>query len=98
MNLVLEDFMEAEKMPEKKRNLLRKQAEHSFSLYEMTGEQIPHALSKENLLAVLMGMDRYLIDSNLPGSVGDAQKPENKNKAIILGQTFTDETENLENA
>jgi hypothetical protein len=43
-------------------------------------------------------MERYLVDSNLPDSIRDAAKPANRDKAFILGQTFTDEQENLENA
>jgi hypothetical protein len=98
MNLVLEQYMDVENLPETKRSLLRKQAEHSFSCYGLNGEPMRHSLEKEDLLAVLMGMERYVIDSNLPGLVGDAKKPENRNKAIILGETFTDEAPNLEKA
>lgn len=94
----LENYMEAEKLPETERQRIRDFAKHSISFYKETGEHIPHPFDKENLLAVLMRMECYIIDSNLPGSVSDATKPENKNKAFILGQTFTDERENLEDA
>jgi hypothetical protein len=94
----LENFMEAEKFTETKRQRIREFAKHSISFYKETGEHIPHPFDKENLLAVLMGMERYIIDSNLPGSVSDAKKPGNKNKAFILGQTFTDEHESLKDA
>jgi hypothetical protein len=73
----------------------REFAKHSESCYTETGQYLKHALDKEDLLSVLMRMERYLADSNQPGLVGEARKPENRNKAFILGQTFTDERENL---
>jgi hypothetical protein len=94
----LENYMEAENLPESERQRVRDFAKHSFSFYRETGEHIEHPFDTENLLTLLMGMERYIIDSNVPGSVGEAKKPENRNKAFILGQTFTDERENLEDA
>lgn len=98
VKLNLEVWLEAEKVPESERPQIRELAKHSISCYTENGEHIKHPFDTENLLCVLMGMERYIVDSNLPGSVHDAKKPENRNKAFILGQTFTDERENLEDA
>jgi hypothetical protein len=74
---------------------LREQVQHSVSCYRLNGEQLKNPFDRENLFAVLMGMERYMPDSNLLGSVLAAGKPENRNKAFILGHTVIDETENL---
>jgi hypothetical protein len=92
----LESYMEADKLPGTSRQLLREQAQHSVSCYGLNGEHLRNDFDKEDLRAVLMRMDRYIIDSNLLGSISDAKKPENRNKAFILGQTVADEVENLE--
>src|SRR5437016_5744752 len=94
----LEAWLDAKKVPESERPRIREFAKHSISCYTENGEHIKHPFDTENLLSVLMGMERYIVDSNLPGSVDNAKKPENRNKAFILGQTFTDEQENLEAA
>jgi hypothetical protein len=96
MASLLESYMEAEKLPETTRQLLREQAQHSVSCYGLNGQYLQNGFDKENLLAVLVRMERYIIDSNLLGSVCDAKEPKNRDKAFILGQTAEEETDNLE--
>jgi hypothetical protein len=90
-----EAWMDSKGISEGERVQFREFAKHSESCYTENGQYLKHPIDKEDLLSVLLKMERYLIDSNLTGSVGEAKKPENKNKAFILGQTFTDERENL---
>ena len=71
-------------------------AQHSVSCYLLNGEHLQSDLDKENLLAVIMGMERFLLDTNSLGSLAEAKRPENHNKAFVLGETVADEVENLE--
>lgn len=96
MPLTLEDYMKAEKLPEKARRLLRKQADHSVSCYGLNGEHLPNDFDKEDLLTIMMRMERFLLDTNSLEVLRDAKRPENQNKAFILGQTVEEEVENLE--
>jgi hypothetical protein len=91
----LETWMDSKGVSESERRQFREFARHSESCYTENGQYLEHPLDKEDLLSVLMRMERYLVDSNLPGLVAEAKRPENRNKAFILGQTFTDERENL---
>jgi len=91
----LETWMDSKGLSEEERIEFREFAKHSESCYTEIGQYLKNPLDKEDLLSVLMKMERYLVDSNLPGLVGEAKKPENRDKAFILGQTFTDERENL---
>jgi hypothetical protein len=93
-----EIWLDSKQVPEDERVQFRMFAKHSESLYTEDGRYFRNPLDKEDLLAVILGMDRYLVDSNLPGILAEAKKPENRNKAFILGQTFTDERENLKDA
>src|SRR5882762_1158441 len=95
---VLENWMEHEGYPESTRERIRQFAKHSVSCYKVTGEHLWHPFDSENLLEVLLNMERYLIDSNMPASIRDATKPANREKAFIVGYTFMDEQDNLENA
>jgi hypothetical protein len=90
-----EAWMDSKGISEGERVQFREFAKHSESCYTENGQYLKDPIDNEDLLSVLLKMERYLIDSNLPGSVGEAKKPENRNKAFILGQTFTDERENL---
>jgi len=91
----IEDWLDSKGVSESERLQFREFAKHSESCYTENGHYLKHRLDKEDLLSVLMRMERYLLDSNLPGSVAEAKRPGNRNKAFILGQTFTDERENL---
>ena len=91
----LEVWMDSKGVSEVERIQYREFAKHSESCYTENGQYLKSPLDKEDLLSVLMRMERYLADSNLPGLLGEAKRPENRNKAFILGQTFTDERENL---
>lgn len=93
--LSLEAYMEEEKLPEASRELLRIQAQHSVSTYGLDGEHLLNDFEKEDLLALIMGMERLLLDSNTLSQLREAGKPENGNKAFILGQTVMDEADNL---
>jgi hypothetical protein len=90
-----EAWMDSKGVSEGERIKFREFAKHSESCYTENGQYMKSPIDKEDLLSALVKMERYLVDSNLPGSVGEAKKPENRNKAFILGQTFTDERENL---
>ena len=90
-----ETWMDSQQVPDNERVQFRVFAKHSESLYTEDGHYLWNPLDKEDLLSVMLGMERYLIDSNLPGIVTEAKRPENRNKAFILGQTFTDERENF---
>ncbi len=94
----LEGWMEYEKYPASIRERIRQFAKHSVSCYKVTGEHLFHPFDSENLLEVLLNMERYLIDSNVPASIRDATKPANRDKAFIIGYTFMDEQDNLDNA
>jgi hypothetical protein len=83
-------------LPADERQLLREQMKHSVSCYGLNGEHFKNAFDKENLLAVLLRMERYMPDSNSLNSIAQAEKSENRNKAFIIGQTVTDEADNLE--
>lgn len=91
----LETWMDSKGISEAERIQFREFAKHSENCYREDGQYLKNPIDKEELLSVLVKMERYLVDSNFPGSVGEAKKPENRNKAFILGQTFTDERENL---
>jgi len=90
-----ETWMDSKGVSDGDRIQFREFAKHSESCYTEDGRYLRNPLDKEDLLSVLMEMERYLVDSNLPGLIGEAKRPENRNKAFILGQTFTDERENL---
>jgi len=94
MNEVLERYMDAARLPEAKRNLLRRQMEHSVSYYDLNGQHVKTALDKEDLLSVVGGIRRYMVDTNSPWK-REASKPENFDKAFIIGQTVADEQVNL---
>src|SRR6266853_1915985 len=94
MALTLESYMEAEGLPEAKRQLLREQARHSVSCYGLNGEHLQNAFDKENLLAVIGQMKRVVVDSNSAWK-HEASKAENFDKAFIIGQTVTEEPDNL---
>jgi hypothetical protein len=96
MMFVLEDYMEEAKLSEADRELLRKQALHSISCYGVNGEHLGSDSDREDLLVVLMGMQRFVLDTNSLSSLGDASLPVNRNKAFILGQTLAEEVENLQ--
>jgi len=95
MKFALESYMESEGLPETERLLLRQQANHSFSLYRRNGEHLEHPLGKEDLLAVLTGMERFMVDNNSSWKK-EAAKPENRDKAFIVGDTIMDEPYDLE--
>jgi len=93
--LNLESFMESKGLTETERQLLHEQAKHSVSCYGVNGEHLKNDFDKEDLLAVIMQMERYMIDSNVAWE-GEVIKPANRNKAFIIGGTIADEKENLE--
>ena len=93
----LEAWMDAKGVSEAERHQFRKFAKHSICCYTEEGNYLKSPLDREALLPLLMQMERCLVDSNLPGVVGEAKKTESRTKAFILGQTFTDERENLKN-
>jgi len=98
MDFDVEAWTDSQGFPDGARLRIRQQIEHASSFYMPCGEHIKYISDKENLFEVLMKMQRYLIDSNLSDPLRDAAKPENKNKAFILGQTYTDEQDNLKAA
>jgi len=93
----LEGWMEYEKYPASMRERIRQFAKHSVSCYKVTGGQIWHPFDREDLFEVLLSMERFLIDSNSPASIRDATRATNRDKAFIIGYTFIDEQDNLEN-
>jgi hypothetical protein len=65
-------------------------------MYSLTGEHFEHVLDREDLLAVISGMRRYMIDTNAESiAKSEASKPENFDKAFIIGQTLMDERDDL---
>ena len=74
--------------------LMRK---HEFSLYGLNGEHYSHVDEKEDLLSMLLRVERYVVDSNVDWQV-EAAKPENQNKAFIIPRTVTDEAWNIQAA
>lgn len=81
-------------LPEGKRVLFREQMKHSFSWYGLDGEYLRTGFHKEDLLSVLMKMERFMVDTNFPWQ-NEAKKSENENKAFIIGQTVSDEQDDL---
>jgi hypothetical protein len=63
-------------LPEGKRVLLREQMKHSFSWYGLDGEHLRTAFDKEDLLSVLMNMERFMVDTNSAWQ-GESKPPEN---------------------
>jgi len=55
-----------------------------------------NGFDKEDLLAVLMGMPRFVLDTNSLSTLRDASIPANRTKAFILGHTVAEEVENCE--
>jgi len=70
------------------------QSGHSFSLYKMTGEPVIHPFCRADLFNVITNMERYVIDSDSGEWKNESRKPQNANKAFIVGRTFLDEAEN----
>jgi hypothetical protein len=93
MNIDAQNYLAT--LPESDRAGLRGQLKHSVSYYGLNGEHLEHAFESENLLSVLERMERYLVDSNYPWKCA-ASKAEHRNKAFIVGQTVTEEEDNLE--
>src|SRR5438128_8399818 len=88
----LEIFMES--LPENERSRLHDQMKHPVSWFTPEGQHLANPYEIENLLDTLMGMERYVVDTNSHWRM-ESKKPENRNKAFILGRTVTDEEENL---
>ncbi|MDB6121999.1 MAG: hypothetical protein JWQ71_992 [Pedosphaera sp.] len=80
--------------PVEVRERLREQMKHSESCYHLNGEHIELPNDRENLLAVIQRMKRYMLDTNFLWN-DEAGKPENFDKAFILGQTVTDEVRDV---
>jgi hypothetical protein len=66
------------------------QRKHAFSVYSINGDHYPHADEREELLYVLSNRECYVVDSNSDWQK-EAAKPENKEKAFVIGRTVTDE-------
>jgi hypothetical protein len=96
MSFTLENYTEEAGLSEADRHLLRKQALHSISCYTLEGQHLRNDFDKEDLLALLMGMQRFVVDTNSLSALRDASLPANRNKGFILGQTIAEEVENLE--
>jgi hypothetical protein len=94
MELDLETYMESEKLPETARALLREQVKHSVGCYGLNGEDFQHAFDKERLLNLIIGKERFMVDSNSHWK-SEAAKPENKHKAFIIGDTVLDEPDDF---
>lgn len=82
------------RLPKQEGQLLRKQVKHSVSCYALTGDHLSGSFEQENLLAVLISMKRFVVDSNSPWK-REAAKPENFDKAFVVGETAMDEPDNL---
>lgn len=73
---------------------LQKQFQHSVSFYTLYGICVTHPISRENLFHIVTSMERYIVDSHASWQA-ESKKPQNQNKAFIIGRTISDETENL---
>src|SRR5438132_234533 len=92
MALNLQTYMES--LPENSRVRLHEQMKHSVSWFIPEGQHLANPYEIENLLDVLMGRERYVVDTNSHWRM-ESKKPENRNKAFILGRTVIEEEENL---
>jgi hypothetical protein len=68
-----------------------KSMEHSFSLYDFEGNHTPHAHEKENLLGVIDGREKYIVDNN---SRWKNECKAHLDKAFILTSALSREDEN----
>ncbi len=69
-------------------------AEHAVSFCKLDGEYLPMPHEKENLFEVVSQRERYVVDTNSNWQAESA-RPENRDKAFILGQTIIDEQDNM---
>ena len=81
-------------LTEDERRQLVKQRKHAVSCCKLDGEYWPTLDEKENLFEVVGQMKRYVVDTNSNWQAESA-KPENRDKAFILGKTITDEQDDL---
>jgi hypothetical protein len=73
---------------------LDRQLGHAFSCYTLEGKHLPHPHEKENLLAVLVQQERYVVDGNSNWKE-ESKNPVHRNKAFVIGRTLWDEEYNL---
>jgi hypothetical protein len=59
----LETWMDSKGVSESERLQFREFAKHSESCYTENWQYLKHPLDKEDLLSVLLRMERYLVDS-----------------------------------
>src|SRR5438552_1814211 len=88
----IEEFVRS--LPGDKRKELTEQLQHSCSLYTLEGAHWLNPVEREDLLAVLLARERYMVDTNSNWK-SESAKPENREKAFIIGRTVTDEQPNL---
>lgn len=81
-------------LPREKQAFLREQMKHSFTFYGLDGEEMGKPPGGEDLLAVLDKMRCFVVDTNSSWKC-EAAKPENFDKAFILGETLIEEPDNL---
>jgi len=80
-------------LPPDERQALEKCVEHSFTIMTFQGEVFCHPLRPENLFDEVWNKNHYVVDRNVPWAK-IAAKPENLDKAFILGKTMSDEEPN----
>ena len=95
VEFALESYMVSKGLTEAERQLLRQQIQHSCCCYSLDGEYLELPTDKENLRDEILTMDRrFVVDSNSRWKE-EASKVENRNKAFIVGETVTDESDDL---
>ena len=77
----------------KDREQALKVLEHSCSMYDEFGNQIPHDYEKENLLEVIDKRDAYTIDNSSTWKK-ECLLPENRDKAFIISPSLSRENPN----
>src|SRR2546428_36466 len=67
---------------------------HAVSFCTLEGIYYPFEGEKENLFQKLFQMERFIVDTNSNWKA-EAAKPENRNKAFILGNTIAQEQDDI---
>ena len=94
MRITSNSYMDS--LSESEMQLFSEQKKHACSVYHLNGQRITIPFDREDLLSVLMKMERYMPDCNSLNCLDDAKRPENRNRAFILWNTIWEEQANLE--
>lgn len=72
---------------------IRKMLQHSCSMYDLSGNHLPHPFEKENLLEVIKQRDTYIVDTN---STWKKECKDFPGKAFIITPALSREQQNTE--